>query len=174
MPSKKKLLTKEKVISDYGDIFKGLGTLPKTHHIEVDPLIPSEVHPAALRDQVQTELDRMEMLSVIGKQDELTNWVHSVVVVRKPGKLCVCIDLKDLNCAIKGEHYHLETIDEIVERLLKASLFSCFGATHGFWQIQLDEESSKLLTINKPFGRYRYRRLPFGISSAPEVFSKAV
>ncbi|CAC5392126.1 unnamed protein product [Mytilus coruscus] len=174
-----KPLTKEEVISDYGEIFKGLGTLPKTHHIEVNPLIPSVVHPprkipAALRDQVRTELDRMESLGVIAKQDEPTDWVHSMVVVRKPGKLRVCIDPKDLNRAIKREHYHLETIDEIVERLPKASVFSRFDATHGFWQIQLDEDSSKLLTFNTPFGRYRYRRLPFGISSAPEVFSKAV
>ena len=42
----------------------------------------------------------------------------------------------------------------------------------GFWNIELDEESSKLCTFNSPFGRYSFTRLPFGIKSAPEVFQK--
>ena len=42
----------------------------------------------------------------------------------------------------------------------------------GFWQVNLDEESSYLCTFNTPFGRYRFKRMPFGISSAPEVFQK--
>jgi hypothetical protein len=47
-----------------------------------------------------------------------------MVVVRKPGKLRICLDPKDLNRAIKREHYHLQTIDEIIERLPKACVFS--------------------------------------------------
>jgi hypothetical protein len=54
----------------------------------------------------------------------------------------------------------------------KGCVFSRFDATHGFWHIQLDNDSSKLLTFNTPFGRFRYCRLQFGISSAPEVFCK--
>jgi len=42
----------------------------------------------------------------------------------------------------------------------------------GFWLIRLDDDSSKLCTFNSVFGRYSYTRLPFGISSAPEVFQK--
>lgn len=38
----------------------------------------------------------------------------------------------------------------------------------GFWQ--LDEKSSKLKPFSTPFGNYRWRRLPFEISSAPEIF----
>ena len=45
-------------------------------------------------------------------------------------------------------------------------------ATSGYWQMKLDEESSKLCTFKTPFGRYRFTRLPFGIKSAPEVFQK--
>ena len=36
----------------------------------------------------------------------------------------------------------------------------------------LDESSSYLTTFNTPFGRYRWRHLPFGASSAPEVFQR--
>lgn len=53
-----------------------------------------------------------------------------------------------------------------------AAYFSCLDANSGFHQIPLDENTSKICTFATPFGRYRYVRLPFGISSAPEVFQK--
>ena len=40
------------------------------------------------------------------------------------------------------------------------------------WQVRPDEESSQLCTFNTPFGQYRFKRMPFGISSPPEVFLK--
>ena len=48
--------------------------------------------------------------------------------------------------------------------------FSKIDCTRGFWQLKLDEESSKLCTLNTPFGRYRYLRLPFGVSCAPDIY----
>lgn len=47
-------------------------------------------------------------------------------------------------------------------------------ASSGFWQLKLDDVSSRLCTFNTPFGRYRFLRLPFGINSAPEVFHRTV
>ena len=49
-------------------------------------------------------------------------------------------------------------------------MFSVLDATSGYWQVKLDEASSKLSTFNTPYGRYRFIRLTFGIKSAPEVF----
>lgn len=172
-------LSKENLLKSYEDVFKGLGELPGKHHINIDDTVAPVIHPprkvpVALRDKVKTELQRMEQLGVIARQDEPTDWVHSLVTVRKPNKIRLCIDPKDLNRAIKREHYHLKTVDEVIEKLPQAKVFSKFDATHGFWHIKLDEPSSKLLTFNTPFGRYRYLRLPFGVSSAPEVFSKRV
>lgn len=42
----------------------------------------------------------------------------------------------------------------------------------GFWHVSLDKESSYLTTFQTPFGRYRCKRMPFGISSAPELFQR--
>ncbi len=50
-------------------------------------------------------------------------------------------------------------------------MFSKLDANHGYWQVPLDEES-QLLTFNTEFGRYCYKRMPFGIKSAQEVFQK--
>lgn len=55
-----------------------------------------------------------------------------------------------------------------------ACYFSKLDASSGFFQIVLDEKSTKLCTFNTPFGRHCFLRLPFGISSAPEVSHKTV
>ena len=45
-------------------------------------------------------------------------------------------------------------------------------ASNGFWQVELDHESSLLTTFNSPFGRYRFLRLPFGVTSASEEYQQ--
>uniref|UniRef100_A0AAZ3PVE5 ribonuclease H n=1 Tax=Oncorhynchus tshawytscha TaxID=74940 RepID=A0AAZ3PVE5_ONCTS len=47
-------------------------------------------------------------------------------------------------------------------------------ARSGYWAIKLTEESSKLTTFNTPFGRYRFRCLPFGIISAQDEFQRKI
>ena len=42
-------------------------------------------------------------------------------------------------------------------------------ASNAYWQICMDVESSRLLTFNTPFGRYRFKRLPYRIHSASEL-----
>lgn len=39
-----------------------------------------------------------------------------------------------------------------------------------FWQIKLTEKSSDLITFNTPNGRYKFLRMPYGITSASEIF----
>lgn len=53
-----------------------------------------------------------------------------------------------------------------------ATILSTLDADKAFWQIKLIENSSKLTTFNTPFGRYTFLRLPYGISSVPEIFHR--
>ena len=102
---------------------------------------------------------------------EPTDWVSSLVVVeKKNGKLRVCLDPKNLNAVLKRSHYPMPTFEDIIPDLNKAKVFSTFDARNGYWQIQLTEESSYLTTFNTPFGRYRWLRLPFGLSVASEEY----
>ena len=85
---------------------------------------------------------------------------------------CVCLDLKDLNKAVKREHYRIPTSEDMASRLSGKCVFSILDKKDGFWKMKLDDESSLLCTFNTPFGRYRFHRCPFGICSAPEIFQK--
>ncbi len=172
-------MNSKQILDCYKDVFEGLGCIKGvTHHIETDLSVPPVVHPprkipVPLREKVKEELQRMERLGVLEKVESPTEWVSSMVTVLKSsGKLRLCIDPKDLNSAIKREHYPMLTIEEVVSRMPQAKVFSKLDATHGFWQVALDEESSRKCTFNTPEGRFCFKRLPFGISSAPEVFQK--
>ena len=113
----------------------------------------------------------MQQIWVIEPVEHPTLWVSSMVTIVKPNKLRICIDPRRLNEAVHREHYPLLTV-EVVSKLAGAKYFSTFDATSGFWQIPLDEASRQLITLNTQFGRYKFKRLPFGISSAPEVFQR--
>ena len=68
----------------------------------------------------------------------------------------------------------MPTVEEVAARMPGATVFSCIDASSGYWQIPLDEESSYLTTYNTPFRRYRYLRMPFGISSASEIWQRSM
>ena len=131
--------------------------------------------PVTLQSKVKDELDRMQHLGIICPMEEPTDWVSSMVVITsKPNKTRICIDTRDLNQAIHREHYLMPTIEEITTRLPEAKIFPTLDTTNRYWQIPVDEESSKLLKFNTPFGRFCFCHLPFGISSASEVFQRSI
>ncbi|KAL9979645.1 hypothetical protein ACROYT_G017335 [Oculina patagonica] len=171
-------ISSRSILDEFPDVFQGLGCLPGRYHISIDPSVPPVIHPPrrvphSKRDPLKKELDRMESVGIIEKVplNEPADWVSSLVCVDKPdGSIRVCLDPRDLNKAIKREHYPLPLVEDITASCAGATLFSTLDAEKAFYQIQLDEESSKLLTFNTPFGRYRYLRMPMGIKSAPEVY----
>ena len=126
-----------------------------------------------MRPRVQEELDRMESIGVISRVEEPTQWCAAMVAIpKKNGKLRICVDLKHLNEAVLKEVHPLPKVDETLAQLSGATIFSTLDANSGFWQIPLSEESRPLTTFITPFGRYWFNKLPFGISSAPELFQK--
>ncbi|CAC5389777.1 unnamed protein product [Mytilus coruscus] len=170
----------ESILKENSDLFDGIGELEGYHHIELDKSINPVIHPPrrvpiALQERLKSEIERMEKLGIVEKVEHPTEWVSSIVIVEKAdGKLRICLDPKDLNRAIKREHFILPRQEEITAKLAGAKYFSKLDASSGFWNIKLDEESSNLCAFNTPFGRFKFLRLPFGIKSASEVFHKAV
>jgi hypothetical protein len=81
-------------------------------------------------------------------------------------------DPRERNKNIKREHFPTPTMEDIMVQLGGKRIFTILDQKDAFWQIELDEESSALCTFNSPFGRYKFKRMPFGISSASEVQQK--
>ena len=98
--------------------------------------------------------------------------MSSLVVTENQTGSSVFIDPQHLNKALKRSHYPFPVIEDILPELTNVKMFSKADLKDGFLQIQLDEESSRLTTFQTPWRRYRYLRMPFGISPAPEYFQR--
>ena len=91
----------------------------------------------------------------------------------KPAKVRICFDpSQTVNKAIIRPVYPIPTLEENVHRFHQAKIFSVFDIKDAFQNIELTLESSLLTTMHTPWGHYRWTRLPFGISSAPEEFQR--
>ena len=53
-----------------------------------------------------------------------------------------------------------------------AIVFLVLDASSGFWQVTFDSDSARLCTFNISYGRYMFKRLPFGLSSSQDIFQK--
>ncbi|KAK2182891.1 hypothetical protein NP493_331g04021 [Ridgeia piscesae] len=135
-----------------------------------DSLVPLKVDSGA-QVNILSLSDYEGIAKVLVKAERPTDWVLPLVIVEKPnGDLRLCLDPMDLNEYIRREHYHLPHRSEILSEMADARYFTKMDASQGFYQIQLDEESTQLCTVATPFGRYSFKRLPYGINCAPEIF----
>lgn len=169
--------TAEQILEANKELFNGLGKLNRTIKLQVkEDIIPSIQTPRRIpihyRQQLKTTLEELEGQGIIKKVEQHTPWVSNLLLVKRNDKMRLCLDPVRLNQALLREEYQMPTIDEIFPELCKAKVFSTFDAKKGFWQLPLDEESSLLTTFWTPFGRFRWTRVPFGISPAPEIFTK--
>ena len=124
---------------------------------------------------VRAELQRMVESGVIEEVTEPTACVSPMVPVpKKNGSVRICVDLTRLNRSVQREQFQLPTADQLIASLHGAKYFFTLDAASAFSQIPLSEDCSSLTTFISPFGRYHFKRLPFGITSGPEVFHRAM
>ena len=167
------------ILDEFPDIFNGdIGTLPGsvrlTLNSDVEPILrPPKRLPIELKEPVKLELDRLDTAGVLTPVDEPTDWVNQMAIAtKKNGSQRICIDPRSLNLALEREHYQLPVLDDILPDLAKAKIFSKVDLSHGYWHCTLEEDSSMLTIFSTPFGRYRWTRLPFGLSVSSEIFQK--
>ena len=89
---------KNDILSEFSDVFTGIGSIPGEHHIVIDDTVPPVIHPPrriplTVEAKLKKTLDKLENSGIITKQDGPTDWVNSLLVVeKKDGSLCICLD----------------------------------------------------------------------------------
>ena len=83
-------------------------------------------------------------------------------------------ELYPVERSVLRENHPMPTAEQTLGKLAGAKVIPKLDANSGFWQRKLKDSSTLLTTFIKPWGRYCYTRLPFGISSAPEHFQKSM
>ena len=64
--------------------------------------------------------------------------------------------------------------EEIFSQMSRLCFFSKLDTSSGYWQIKVDEESSHLLAFSSLLGRNHFKRLPYRIHSAIEVYQQEI
>ena len=123
-------------------------------------------------DKVREHLKLMLDAGVIWPSN--SPWCNAVVLVRKKdGSLCFCIDFRKLNSLTVKDSHLLPCICETLESLAGAAHYSTFDMNSGFWQVPMDEESKQYTTFTLgSMGLYECESMPFGLCNAPPTFQR--
>lgn len=97
-----------------------------------------------------------------------------VLVKKKDDTLRLCIDYRELYKKIVRDHYPLSLIDDQIDRLWGAVVFSTLDLRNGFFHVPVDEASVKYTSFVIPTGQYEFLRTPFGLCISPPVFQRYV
>ena len=101
-------------------------------------------------------------------------WCNAVVLVRKKdGSLCFCIDFRRLNAKTKKDSYPLPQMQETMESMVGAWYFSCMDLKNSFWQVKMSEKACQYTTFTVgSIGVYEFLRMPYRLCSAPAMFQR--
>ena len=164
-------VTPESINSTYKDVCNGLGCFEEPYHIVVEQdTMPVKEPPRRItfgpQDRLKLKRDLMEKHKFIQKVNKPTDWLHNLVIVeKKDGSLRLCLDPRELNKATKWENFQIPTVEDVTCRLSGKKVFTV---------IDLSEDSASVTTFNTPFGRYFFKRMPFGLCLASEILQKKV
>lgn len=98
-----------------------------------------------------------------------------ILMARKPGGgLQFCVDYRKLNAITKKDRYPIPLVDELMERLSKAKIFTKLDIRQGFHRICLDPTAEDLTTFRTRYGTYKYHVMPFGLTNGPAAFQRFI
>ena len=172
--AKRILISKENVFSR-GELDQGHTTTIKHDIVLTDPVPFKERYrriAPQLYDDVKKHLEEMLRVGAIAKS--YSPWASAVVLAkRKDGGLRFCLDLRKLNNRTVKDAYTLPRIEETLDSLAGARIFTALDLKAGYWQVELTERAREYTAFTVgPLGFYECVRMPFGLTNAPATFQR--
>ncbi|XP_055635391.1 uncharacterized protein K02A2.6-like [Toxorhynchites rutilus septentrionalis] len=131
--------------------------------------------PFALEDKIGEKLRYLLEQDIIELVDRPSVWVSLIVpVVKDSGEVRLCVDMRRANNAVLREIHPLPIIEELFSGIDGATRFSKLDIQEAYHQVEIAERSREITTFVMKQGLFRYKRLMFGISCAPEIFQKVM
>ncbi len=102
-----------------------------------------------------------------------SEWSSPIVIVsKKDGSLCICIDFRKLNAIYFFDAYPIPRIENLLERTGQANYITTLDLCKGYWQVPLESQSQPLTVFRTPPGLSQFTVMPFGLHGAPTTFQR--
>ena len=168
----------EQLVEDYQDVFAldplKLGSTSVTSH-SIDtgsqPPIKQAARriPFVLRQKIDELTQQMLDANVI--QPSNSPWASPVVLVRKKdGTHCFCVDYRRLNSITKMDVFPLPRIDDTLDMLAGTQYFTTLDLASGYWQVRMEPGLQEKTAFITHSGLYEFNVMPFGLCNAPATF----
>jgi hypothetical protein len=151
------------LLTKYEAIFEGkLGTMPGASK----PFSIPHVHVQTVKNEIR----RLVEIGVI-TPDVNSPWASPCFIIpKKDGTVRFLTDFRRLNTQLERCPYPIPKISTLLQGIPKFFMVSSLDMGMGYYSTVLEESSSKCTAFVVPWGKYRYLRLPMGITTAPDEF----
>lgn len=155
-----------------------VGTVPGIEHrIHTDANVPVCVRqwrlPQSTKEIIKQECKTMLQQGVI--EPSTSPWSSPVVLVKKKdGSVRFCVDYRGLNKVTTPDSYPLPRIDELMDSLSGKTWFTVLDSRAAYWAISVHPEDRPKTAFTDGNRLYQFRRLPFGLSTAPTTFQRTM
>jgi transposase InsO family protein len=146
------------------------------HEIQTGDAEPTRVPPRRLsphlRPEVFAQIDELHRQGLI--EEAQSPWNAPIVCVRKKdGSLRLCVDYRELNRVTVRDAIPLPRMDDALDELAGARVFSTMDLHSGYWQVKVKEEDQPKTAFSVPQrGQFVWKRMPFGLVNSPATFTR--
>ena len=148
------------------------------HAINVEPEAkpirqPPRCVPLAYADEERKAIEDLEKKGVI--QKSTIPWSSAIVLVKKKnGGIRLCVNYRRLNALVRPEGFPMPRIQDCLDAVAWATLFSVFDLTSRYFQIPLEKEDIQKSSFVTKYGQYEFKTMPFGLNSASSTFQRTM
>jgi hypothetical protein len=127
-----------------------------------------------LKPLVKIELEKLRKDGIIFPIRH-SKWLSNPVIVRKKsGEICLCVDFRDLNKASIKDNYPLPNMEMLLQQVIGSTLMSMLDGFLGYNQVLVAEEDRSKTAFITPWETYAYACMPFGLKNAGATFQRAM
>nr|XP_027192748.1 uncharacterized protein LOC113787770 [Cicer arietinum] len=172
-------LTLMPVVGEFLDVFPNdVSSLPPNRELEFSIDLVPGCGPVSIAPYRMSTLELEELKKQLEDllekgfiRPNVSPWGAPVLLVKKKdGSMRLCVDYRKLNQVTIKNKYPLPRIDDLLDQLRGASIFSKIDLRSGYHQIRVKSEDIPKTAFRTRYGHYEYVVMPFGVTNAPAIF----